>query len=133
MQQTAKRDSLTKGPEVLAYMGTILANHLGKEGLPEGKASEVALNVMDIMKDQFGGQNIYFPKGTQVSVEEKAEEIFAKFKAGISIPELAHEYGHSIQWVYKLIADVRAKHKKARNAEFEAQRAKSQERWKREN
>ena len=108
-EQANKRELKSKGPEVLAHFGAVLAARLGKEGLPEHKASEVALNIMDVMKLEFGGQLVYFPMGLCVKVEAKAEEIYEKFKAQTTIPELAQEYGHSIQYVYRLIKGVRDK------------------------
>ena len=128
----AKREHRSKGPELLAHFGAVLADRLNKEGLAERKASEVALNVMDFMKVEFGGQNIYFPMGFYQSQDEKADEIFKKFMEGASVPELASEYGHSIQWIYRLIANVRAQRKAAREEERRAEQAKAKQRWKRE-
>ena len=133
MEKATARELKSKGPELLAHLGAVLANQLGKEGLPEDRASAISLNVMDVMKVEFGGQNVYFPMGFHVNSEEKAEEIFEKFMAGTSIPDLVREYGHSLQWVYKLISQVRAKRRAEREAEREAAKAKEHERWKREN
>ena len=105
----SKKESKSKGPELLAHFGAVLAARLGKEGLPEHKASEVALNVMDVMKLEFGGQLVYFPMGLCVNTEAKAEEIYEKFKAQTSVSDLAQEYGHSIQYVYRLLKGVRDK------------------------
>lgn len=122
-----------RGPEVLAHLGAVLADRLEKEGVSSAKASEIALNIMGDLRVEFGGQNIYFPQGKNEKVEAKAAELFDKFSAGTSIEELAFEYQHSIQWIYKLIADERAKRKAERDEAREAQRAKEHERWKREN
>lgn len=122
-----------RGPEVLAHLGVVLADRLEKEGVSSAKASEIALNIMGDLREEFGGQNIYFPQGRSQKVEEKAAEIFDKFSAGVTIEELAFEYQHSIQWIYRLIADERAMRKVSRDEAREAQRAKEYERWKREN
>lgn len=130
---TEKTLERKRGPELLAHFGTVLADRLAKEGQPPEKASEIALNIMDYMRVEFGGQNIYFPQGIRKKSDAKAVEIFDKFYAGTSIQELAYEYQHSIQWIYKIVADERARRKAVREAEREAQRAKEQERWEREN
>lgn len=108
--------SRSKGPEVLAHFGAVLATHLCKEGVQEHKASEISLNVMDVMKLHFGGQLIYFPQGVQLANEQRAFEMLEKFEGGASISELAAEYQNSVQWVYKLIKAARDKRREQRRA-----------------
>jgi Mor family transcriptional regulator len=73
--------------------------------------------VMMVMKKNFGGQNIYFPTGAFGINNEKSISTYKQFQAGKTIPELAFETGHSVQWVYRLIANGRAlcKAKRARS------------------
>jgi Mor family transcriptional regulator len=131
--KTTMRETKSKGLELLAYLGYVLANQLRKEGLPEHRASAVSLNVMDVMKVEFGGQNVYFPMGVYVKAEAKSEEVFDKFMAGAAVKDLVHEYGHSEQWIYKLLSIVRARRRAEREAGREAAKTKERERWKREN
>ena len=85
------------------------------------------------MRTEFGGQQLYFPQGAMQRNDEKADAIYDKFMKGSPIEELAAEFGHSIQWIYSLIADARYRKKAQREAEREAALAKEHERWKREN
>lgn len=110
MTQSQKvRRSRNKGGELLSYLGASLAAGLEREGLIPHRASEIALDVMASLRFEFAGQLIYFPRGIQERAEEKAEAIYQKYQAGTAIDDLAHEYGHSVQWVYRLIASVRKK------------------------
>ncbi|KWC40824.1 hypothetical protein WL51_06970 [Burkholderia ubonensis] len=112
----------SKGPEVLAHMADILTTQLAKDGIAERRANEIALDVIDVMRFEFGGQNIYFPFGQQNS-DEKAEELYTKFMEGSTVQELTVEYGHSIQWVYKLIALARGNRKRERDQQRAQDRA----------
>jgi Mor family transcriptional regulator len=133
MTKATTREMRSKGPELLAHFGYVLADQLCKEGLPEHRASAVSLNVMDVIKVEFGGQNVYFPMGISGKTEEKSEEVFDKFMAGTTVTDLDHEYGHSMQWIYRLLSIVRARRRAEREAGREAAKAKEYERWKREN
>ncbi|EAU0196824.1 hypothetical protein ATQ06_13005 [Salmonella enterica] len=126
-------ESRKKGAEVLAYFGVVLSEQLGNAGLPEDSASKIALDVMDIMKFEFGGQNIYFPRGRIEQCRDKADEVYAKFMNGESIQSLAHEFGHSIQWIYQMIAQVRARLKAEREAARTVGAKADYQRWKKEN
>ena len=122
-----------KACELLAFMASVLEDQVKRCGVDEQKASEVAVETMLRLRVEFGGQNLYFPMGIMADTAAKADEIYDKFMKGHAIAELAEEFGHSIQWIYKIIAEVRAKKKAEREAEREADRAKEHERWKREN
>ena len=114
-------------------MAAVLTDMVKRCGIEERKASEVAVETMLRIRTEFGGQQLYFPMGAMQAHDEKADAIYDKFMKGSSIDELAAEFGHSVQWIYRLIADVRAKKKAEREAEREAARANEHERWKREN
>ncbi|EAU9424058.1 host cell division inhibitor Icd-like protein [Salmonella enterica] len=125
--------SRKNGPEVLAYLGAVLSEHLSKSGIPEDKTDQIVLDVMDVMKFEFGGQVIYFPRGHVIKADERGEEIYAAYRSGKAIPNIAHDFGCSIQWVYQLIARVRAKRRAEMDKEIEERKNLEINRWKREN
>lgn len=141
MQQNITRDKgpapivlvRRKGTELIAYFGAVISDELEKSGQEGHQASEITVRVMERLRREFAGQNLYFPTGLQKRVGEKAAEIYDKWDAGAAIDDLAHEYGHSIQWIYQLIAGERARRRAERDAEIESRRAAEHERWKREN
>ena len=122
-----------KSCELLAFMAEVLTDMVKRCGIEGQKASEVAVETMLRLRTEFGGQQLYFPQGAMQRNDEKADAIYDKFMKGSSVEELAAEFGHSIQWIYSLIADARSRKKAQREAEREAELAKEQERWKREN
>ncbi len=111
MNKSLKRN---KGCEVLGYFASVVSHELKRYGLTEHDANEAAANVMVVMKKNFGGQNIYFPTGALVRNAEKSAAIYEQWRAGKTIPELVFETGHSVQWVYRLIADARQAQREAR-------------------
>ncbi|KMN37439.1 hypothetical protein VI26_03285 [Chromobacterium sp. LK1] len=121
------------GPELLSHFCAVVADRLEKNGQTAKQASEIALGIMEYLRKEFGGQNVYFPMGITQSNEAKAIEILDKFYAGTTVQDLAYEYQYSIQWVYRIIADERARRRQEREEDKEAKRAKEHERWSREN
>lgn len=109
---TETKMNRSKGPEVLAYFATIVADELGKIGLPEKEKTEVAINVMERMRFEFGGQLIYFPKNVTANADARNNEIYGHFMRNeLTIPELSFKYGISAQMVYRAIASVRARNR----------------------
>lgn len=106
----------SKGTELMAHMAEVLAERLRKEGVQERQASEISLSVMGLMRFHFGGQLIYFPMEFRVSSEERAFAMLGRFEDGASINELAHEFEHSVQWVYKQLGSARDKRRAERRA-----------------
>ncbi|KAF7598385.1 MAG: hypothetical protein CGU29_12765 [Candidatus Dactylopiibacterium carminicum] len=122
-----------RGSELLAHFSVVMTDQLRHEGIELRKAEEISVRIMKCMRKEFGGQNVYFAKETSQKIEEKAAAIYDKWQAGTAIEELAHEYDHSIQWVYRLIADERARRCAERDAKEANRRAADYSRWKREN
>lgn len=106
-QETVKPLARNDGSEVLGHFADVICNELKRHGLKEHDANDAAASVMLVMKQEFGGQNIYFPKGAVANNNEKALAIFAQFQAGKTIPELVFESGNSVQHVYRMIAHAR--------------------------
>ncbi len=122
------------GTEMAASMAAVLGNCLRKHGLETARADEIALEVLHEMHAEYGGQNLYFPREKKEKLSARDEEIYDRFTSNeLSVPEIAQQYGISLQWAYHIIRTVRGKRKVEREAERQAERAKEHERWKREN
>lgn len=117
-QETVKPLARNNGCEVLGYFADVICSELKRHGLKEHDANDAAASVMLVMKREFGGQVIYFPKGAVANNNDKASAIFAQFQAGKTIPELVFESGHSVQWVYRMIAHARETLKAERAAKY---------------
>ena len=122
----------SRGREVLGAMGDVVANTLEKHGIEKRRASEFALEIMEDMREMFGGQNIYFPAGSVIEQSAKYAEIYDKYWAGTSINDLAHEYKYSVIWIYAVIRSERSRRKAERDAAEDAYRKRERERFLRE-
>lgn len=71
-------------------------------GLSEVKAERVALEVMSLVRSEFGGHQIYIQKG-RVEVSELAAELYARRSDGSTVRALAKEKGLTEQRIYQLI------------------------------
>lgn len=134
MKPIEKPASRQKGNEVIAYFAMLLTSLLKSKGVDEKDANVIAVDAMDVMKKEFGGQNIYFSKEVQAKASERNNELYDRWMRNeTSIEDLAYEYEISIQRVYQIINEVRFKRRNERDAEREEQRSKEFDRWKREN
>lgn len=114
---TETKMNRNKAPEVLAYFATIVAHELEKVGLPEKEKAEVAINVMERMRFEFGGQLIYFPKNLIANTDARNTEIYGHFMRNeLTISELSFKYGISAQMVYRAIASVRTRNRAERDS-----------------
>ena len=118
MTKERQNSSTFNGIDLLAYMSEIIANELEKSKIEPHAASQIALNTLDTMRLNFGGQLIYFPSGQSIERDKFLEEVWQKFSNGVSVKELAQEYKKSIQHIYKTIAKKRAMLKAEREAKY---------------
>ena len=79
--------------EVLA-IDSEAGNHVGQE-------------VANYMAINWGGQNVYIPKGVSIMVSKRHLEIYADFN-GHNHAELSRKYGFSMPWIYRVVKLVRA-------------------------
>lgn len=102
-----KNELLSKGPELLADLGDHTADILaGKGGMPADQAKSLARDLVDRMRQNWGGQLLYFPKGDALDLAERDLELWSKFN-GNNQHALAKDYGMSVQAVYKRLRIIR--------------------------
>lgn len=88
---------------VLAQMGAVCARVLMRSGVPESTANRATVELVDVLRRDFGGWSIYIPKG-RITKEERATEVHAQHAAGKTVAELADAYGFVPMYIYDLIA-----------------------------
>jgi len=129
-----RRKVTVNGNELTAHMAAVLGHQLVVEGVDTNRAETVSLGVMEEMRSQYAGQNVYFPNNTKAKNSVRDMEIYERHARNeLTIPEIVKEYGISIQWAYHILRTGAATRRKQREADREAQRAGEHERWKREN
>lgn len=128
------RKVTVSGVELTSHLAAVLSAQLIKRGVDAKNSEEITLHVMDEVRNQYGGQNVYFPRDFRLKVSERDMEIYERYTRNeLSMAEIVQEYGISLQWAYAIVRTVRDKLKKMREAEREAEKTKEHERWKREN
>jgi Mor family transcriptional regulator len=129
-----RRNVTVNGNELTAHLAAVLSHQLERDGIATKRAESISLDVMEEVRKQYAGQNVYFPHNTKAKTSERDLEIYERHARNeLTIPQIVHTYGISIQWAYHILRTVPAKLRKQREDERQAERAKDHERWKREN
>ena len=92
--------------ELLADLVDKVAEELQQKGIDKTTAEEIGNSVARRIASEWGGCNLYIPRGLLWGIDERDLEIFDKFD-GSNHFELAKEYGLSVQWIYRLVERVR--------------------------
>lgn len=85
--------------DVILYTSQVVSKELSIE---QGKAEEIGRKLADLLRQNFGGANVYVPKGTSLDAELRNNAIFQDFR-GNNHAELARKYGCTEQHVYNVI------------------------------
>lgn len=102
-----------RAPELLSALAEIVSVMAAEEGVDPELASTLGVKVMDRMREDWGGQPIYFPKGVSIDIDRRDMEIFDKFN-GSNHDVLAKEYNLSVIHIYRIVKVVRAEMLKKR-------------------
>lgn len=78
-------------PEVLEHIGQILFRELCTHGVTREVSAEIAVGAVDSVGREFGGTQVYFPRGISYRLSQRDAEIFRKFK-GDNYAQLAREF-----------------------------------------
>ncbi|SHN70603.1 Mor transcription activator family protein [Desulfovibrio litoralis] len=101
---------LSRGPELLQDFQSRLELNLREHGIKKEEATRISLSITQELTHAWGGQNIYFPKGTSFRAQSRDWQIFNEFN-GSNHVELAKKYQLAIQHIYRIIALCRKKRK----------------------
>lgn len=102
-------------PQLIADLADKVAAAVARRGLDPETAAQIGIEVADQMRADWGGQAIYFAKGTAIDISRRDLEMWEKFD-GRNHAELAREFGLSVVHVYRRLKSV-----------GEAQRARRQQ------
>lgn len=94
-------------PELLADLADQVALKISELGVPLDKAADIGFAAAEHIRDHWGGQPIYLPKGAQYDFSKRDLEIFERFN-GHNHAELAKEYDRSVMRIYQIVKAVRA-------------------------
>jgi len=98
----------SRGPELLIDLVDKTAQVLEQEaGLSPETARACAEAVGHQMRLEWGGQQVYFPKGAAVDISARDRQLYDEFD-GHNHVHLARKYNMSVQWVYQRVKAVQA-------------------------
>ncbi len=101
--------SYTSAPELLIDFidksSKILQNEIGLDAETANIAAE---KLAKFIKNDWGGQQIYFPKCSEDYLSSRDIDLWRKFN-GTNHASLAREFNVSVQWVYKVIRFMRCR------------------------
>lgn len=98
-------------PELLRDMAAIVERKLAEAGLEAARAAAIAMNVIEEVRDHFGGQMLYMPKGQQFDRRRIWQAMWQEFD-GRNHAQLADKFGMNVVGVYRVLAIMRAEHRK---------------------
>ena len=85
--------------QIIMHIETELLNI----GIAQDEAEKIAKKICDKLRHTFGGEQFYFPKGTELDTILTHHSIFNKFN-GCNHAELAREFDMSTQNIYRILA-----------------------------
>lgn len=95
-------------PELLAEVAERVSSLLTAEGIKEKEAAEIGAKVAEFLREHWGGQIIYVPKGTHFDLSARDLKIWERWN-GRNARELCREFDISIQRFRQIIAAVQRK------------------------
>lgn len=103
MDQTATEP---RGTQFFYDLARLVAEALSAEGLGPDRARKIGLQTAEKVRDAYGGQPLYVPKGLCMLVSERDQEIYRRFN-GRNHHRLAKEHGLTVRQIYSIVAKVR--------------------------
>lgn len=94
-------------PQLIADLADKVAAAVAARGLDAETAAQIGIEVADLMREDWGGQPIYFAKGLAIDISRRDIDLWEKFD-GRNHAELAREFGLSVVYVYRRIKSVGA-------------------------
>lgn len=95
-----------RGVQLLLDVANLISAALVADGLDKAKADDIALMAADRVRHNYGGEEIYIPRGVALIIERRDAEVFAKFD-GSNHFLLAHEYNLTVRQIYTIVERVR--------------------------
>ncbi len=82
------------------------------------KAEALSARIIELLYEEIGGIVIYVPKGTGYITTARNQLIVEQYD-GKNVKELAHMFGLSEQWIYKILSKALEKKRQGKKREDE--------------
>jgi len=104
-------------PELLRDLGNAVADSLTGAGVDPGLARAAAESAAELVRELYGGQLVYVPKGHSMQTRRRWQALWDEFD-GSNQMALARKYGMSYQRVYRVLKIMQEQHRKRVQAEL---------------
>ena len=95
-----------RGVQLLMDIANVATESLKEFGVDDKKAREIGLEVADMIRQTYGGEQPYIPKGIALIIGKKYREFYSKFN-GDNLAVLCKEHGFTLRHGYNIIARIR--------------------------
>jgi Mor family transcriptional regulator len=102
---------------VLVDLVTIVEQALVSRGIDRDSAHKASFDAAEQLRDRWGGQMLYFPKGSRFDMSQRDMAIWNAF-SGHNHNELASKYDVCVDRVYKIVKYMRAMQSHLRQADI---------------
>ncbi len=92
-------------PEVLEDLKDKLTELLREEGIDDKPAGEIAFRATEMVRLDWGGLNLYIPKGRPLGPSDRDLEIYRRFSVE-NRDHLCKEFGITTQRLYQILSAV---------------------------
>lgn len=93
-------------PEALESLRATLERLLRRHGVPAPRAAQIAADTTEEFRREWGGMEVYIPKGLHARVERRNREILARYD-GANARELCREHNISLAQLRRILAAAR--------------------------
>jgi Mor family transcriptional regulator len=101
--------------DILEDAAVLLEKELTRAGIGK-KATEISVNVVQCLREHWGGQSVYFSKGAKGRFHKRNQEIFKAFN-GLNYCHLARKHGLTEMRIRQIVKNY-GKYLKVSNSSY---------------
>lgn len=113
IERIADDEENQRWPEAMRQIYAMFKDELEKHGAD----SKIAIPMLNRICREFGGVQLYLPRGRQLESEIMNLAIWQEFK-GDNVEELSRKYDKSMQHIYRVVAKMRRREVKNRQPDL---------------
>ncbi|SEH73084.1 Transcriptional regulator, Middle operon regulator (Mor) family [Rheinheimera pacifica] len=113
VERIAEDEESQRWPEAMRQIYAMFKNELETHGAD----TKIAIALLNRICREFGGVQLYLPRGRQLEAEIMNLSIWQEFK-GDNVEELSRKYDKSMQHIYRVVAKMRKREVKNRQPDL---------------
>lgn len=106
-------DAAEEYPRLLDDVARHAAAIMAERGIDRDLAAELGQELAEFLRAEWGGQQVYIPRGTHFELSARDVEIWESWN-GDNVLELCRQYNISKQRLYQIIAAMKARETRKR-------------------